>query len=231
MEETKNFIGRFLFILACSFYAVNSFAQPDSLKQDSAVDFIKNNPETILQIIVIDGDTIPWTLLDEVLFVPTPTFSDNEARKRYFILKRKVIKVYPYAYLAGDKLDSVNLELMNITKKRKRKKYIKKYQNYLEEKFEPELRKLTRSEGQILCKLMYRETGMTVYQLIKEYRSGWNAWWWNRLANWYDIELDTPYDPENVEEDALIENILTRAFNERSLKERVPFYPPAEESQ
>ena len=202
--------------------------QPNSSKSDSAVDFLKNNQSSIHQTIIIDGDTVPWGLLDEILFLPEPTFSDYEARKQYLRLKRKVIKVYPYAYLTGDKLDSLRLNLDDITRKRKRKKYIKAYQDYLEEKFEPELKQLTRSEGQILCKLVYRETGVTVYNIIKEYRSGWNAWWWNQTAHWFDIELDTPYEPKNNDEDKLIESILTRSFRQRILEERVPFYPVEE---
>jgi hypothetical protein len=198
--------------------------QPGS--QDSAAAFIKENPSAVHQTVIVEGDTVPWDLLDEILFLPEPTFSNNDARKNYMRLKRKVIKVYPYAYMAGDKLDSVRLVLDDIHKKRKQKKYIKKYQEYLEETFEPELRELTRSEGQILCKLIYRETGITVYDLIKNYRSGWNAWWWNRFAHWYDIDLKTGYDPEAVPEDKLIESILTRAFRQRMLEERIPFYPP-----
>lgn len=200
-----------------------SIAQPDSTKLDSAATFIKGNKENIHQSIIIEGDTVPWALLDEILFVAKPTFDDREARKRYYILRKRVIKVYPYASLAGEKLDSVNYILRDITKKKKRKKYIKKYQKFLEERFEPELKNLTRSEGQILCKLIYKETGITVYELIKSYRSGWNAWWWQRFAKWYDIDLKMKYDPQTVEEDRLIENILIRAFNAGDLIERVPF--------
>jgi len=199
--------------------------QPDSAKSDSAVDFLKNNPSAIHQTIIIDGDTVPWGLLDEILFLPEPTFTNSDARKQYLRLKRKVINVYPYAYLTGDKLDSLRLNLDDISRKRKRKKYIKAFQDYLVDNFEPEIRELTHSEGQILCKLIYRETGITVYNIIKDYRSGWNAWWWNRAAQWNKIDLDTPYEPKANEEDKLIESILNRAFRQRILEERVPFYP------
>ena len=69
-------------------------------------------------------------------------------------------------------MDSVNMALEGIDKKRQRRKYTKQYQRYLEERFEPQLRKLTRSEGQILSKLIYRETGQPVYDIIKTYRNG-----------------------------------------------------------
>jgi hypothetical protein len=187
------------------------------------------DPKTIRPVTVIEGDTVPWDVLDEVLVISKPTFDNREARKRYYILRRKVMKVYPYAVIAGNKLDSLNLKLDSITKKRKRKKYIKRYQKFLEEKFEPELRELTRSEGQILSKLIYRETGMTVHELIKQYRSGWSAFWWNTTASWYDIDIKKPYNPMANDEDRLIENILQWSFSQGLLQERVPFYPPSQE--
>lgn len=60
---------------------------------------------------VIEGDTIPWVFLDEILVVDKPTFTDVEARKRYLLLRRRVMKVYPYAKAAGERLDSLNMRL------------------------------------------------------------------------------------------------------------------------
>lgn len=162
--------------------------------------------------LVIQGDTIPWSVLDEVLFVPKPTLNDYQARRNYYNLTKKVRRVYPYVREAALRMDSVNMQLKGIDKRRLRRKYTKEYQKYLEERFEPELRKLTRSEGQILSKLVYRETGMSVYDIIKTYRNGWSARFWSMTAWWYDIDLKRPYDPENDAEDKLIENILIRKF-------------------
>ncbi len=211
--------------LAITLFITSQLVQAQTTSEpDSSIK--KIDPKTILPATVIEGDTVPWVVLDEVLIISTPTFDNDEAKRRYYILRRKVIKVYPYAVMAGDKLDSLNLKLDDITKARYRKKYIKDYQKYLEERFEPELRKLTRSEGQILSKLIYRETGLTVFDLIKEYRSGWSAFWWSSSANFYDIDIKEPYQPTVNQEDRLIENILQRSFSQGLLHERVPFYPP-----
>ena len=168
--------------------------------------------------LVVGGDTIPWSVLDEVLFVPKPTLNNYQARKNYYILMRKVKRVYPYVREAALRMDSVQQELEVIDRRRKRKKYTREYQKFLEERFEPELRKLTRSEGQILSKLIYRETGMPVYDIIKEYRNGMSARFWSLTAWWYDIDLKKPYDPTNDPEDKLIENILIRTFISGELK-------------
>ena len=205
-------------------FVLQGYGQVDSASTtaDSIVKYASKNRNNILDAIVVDGDTVPILILDEVLFVETPSFNSAEARRRYYILKRKVMKVYPYAVIAGNKLDSLNLMLVDIKSRRKQRRFIRDFQDYLEDRFEGELRQLTRSEGQILSKLIYRETGITTFELIKEYRSGWNAFWWNVAANYYDIELKTPYAPKEDEEDKLIENILQRAFLQGLLEERVP---------
>ncbi len=181
-------------------------AQVDTLSR------VKDGASPIVGQLVVGGDTIPWSVLDEVLFVPKPTLSDHQARRNYYSLTRKVRRVYPYVREAALRMDSVNMQLEGIDKKRQRRKYTKQYQKYLEERFEPELRKLTRSEGQILSKLIYRETGMPVYDIIKTYRNGLSARFWSMTAWWYDIDLKRPYDPLNDPEDQLIENILIRKF-------------------
>lgn len=162
--------------------------------------------------LIMNGDTIPWSVLDEVLFVPKPTLTDYQARRHYYNLTKKVRRVYPYVREAALRMDSVNMQLEGIDKRRQRRKYTKSYQKYLEERFEPELRKLTRSEGQILSKLIYRETGESVYAIIKTYRNGFSARFWSMTAWWFDIDLKRAYDPINDAEDKLIENILVRKF-------------------
>jgi hypothetical protein len=196
-------IGLSLFVLLITL-SVN--AQVDTLSKSLR----PNGP--LMGQLVIDGDTIPWTVLDEILFVPKPTLNDFQARRQYYLLMKKVKRVYPYVREAALRMDSVNMKLEGIEGRRKRNKYVKEYQKFLEERFEPELRKLTRSEGQILSKLIYRETGTSVYEIIKTYRNGFSARFWSLTAWWYDIDLKKPYDPENDPEDKLIENILVRKF-------------------
>ena len=189
----------------------NLYGQVDTLSR------VEDASSQLVGLLVVDGDTIPWTVLDEILFVPAPTLSDFQARRQYYLLMKKVKRVYPYVREAALRMDSINMDLEGINSRWKRKKYTKNYQKFLEERFEPELRKLTRSEGQILSKLIYRETGTSVYDIIKTYRNGVSARIWSLTAWWYDIDLKKPYDPINDEEDKLIENILVRKFISREL--------------
>jgi hypothetical protein len=122
------------------------------------------------------------------------------------------MKVYPYAKLAAERLTELNDSLAYIKKNRHRKKYTKKVQKYIEGEFSEELKKLTRTEGQILVKLIYRQTGKTTFDLVKELRSGWRAFWYSTTAKMFKISLKEEFKPDLVQEDYLIEDILQRAF-------------------
>jgi len=175
---------------------------------------------TEVEYIIIEGDSIPHKsiYLDEIMLLDKLAFKNKEDRRRYYILNRKTIKVYPYAKLAADRLNALNTRLKTLTRNRDKKEYAKKVQKYIEEEFSEELKKLTKTEGQILVKLIHRQTGITAFDLIKDLRNGWRAFWYNSTAYLFNISLKREYDPENVEEDYLIEDILVRAWQQGRVK-------------
>jgi len=130
--------------------------------------------------------------------------------------------VYPYAKLAAERLQAMQERMNTISRKSLKKKYARRVQKYIEEEFSDELKNLTRTEGQILIKLIHRQTGTTAFDLIKELRSGWRAFWFNSTANLFDISLKQKFDPVNEKEDYLIEDILRRNFQNDVLEEQKP---------
>ncbi len=186
------------------------FSQINEIEKDS----------TEYDYYIIDGDSIPRETinLDEVYVLNKLKFDSKEDRMRYLILRRKTIKVYPYAKMAADRLDSLNSRLEKLKTKREKKKYTKVIQKYIEGEFSDRLKKLTRTEGQILIKLIHRQTGETTFNLVKELRSGWSAFWYNTTASMFDLSLKEGFDPLNVKEDFLIEDILQRNFMSGILK-------------
>ena len=169
---------------------------------------------TTTEYYIIEGDTIPRSFIDlnEVIVFKRLKFKNNTERRRYLILRRKTRKVFPYAKLAADRLVALNERLDSIEGKRARKKYTKIIHKYLEGEFSTELKKLTRTEGQILIKLIHRQTGETAFDLIKRLRSGWRAFWYNTTASAFDLSLKREFNPEQEQEDYLIEDILQRSF-------------------
>ena len=162
----------------------------------------------------IEGDSVFKKEIDlkEVVVYKPVIFADNQERLDYFVLKRKVLKVYPYAKMASERLAKLNDRLDKIKSKRKKKKYTKILEKFLQEELTAELRKLTRTEGQILVKLIYRETGITAFSLVRELRNGFRAFTYNTIAKVFKISLKEEYDPLNVREDLFIEDILRNSI-------------------
>ena len=167
-------------------------------------------------------DTIPQfgiPLKEVVLFQPLK-FRTIDELKDYLILRRRVIKVYPYAKLASDRLMILNKRLKVLKSRRIKKKYLRRLEKFLYEEFEQELKKLSRSQGRILIKLVHRQTGITIFELIKELRTGFKAFFYQTTASLFKLSLREKYNPEDILEDYLIEDILQRAFSEKYLVEQ-----------
>lgn len=199
-----------IFFLVFGFFTLLVSAQVEDRPLDSIAE----------KMIVIEGDSIVYNSipLEEVYVFSRLKFPSYKDKLRYYILRRKTIKVFPYAKMAAERLQELNDRLSKIKKARQRKKYTKIVQKYIEGEFSDELKKLTRTEGQILVKLIHRQTGETTFGLVKELRSGWRAFWYNTTAKMFNISLKEEYAPELVEEDYLIEDILQRAFAAGKLK-------------
>ncbi|MFY0605025.1 MAG: DUF4294 domain-containing protein [Flavobacteriaceae bacterium] len=168
-------------------------------------------------LLVKKGDTLTIDL-DEIALIPKNKFKSPKDARYYYWFRSKVYKAYPYAKLASQRLDTLNNRLTRIKSKRKRRKYTRRAQKYLEGEFTDQLKKMTKTEGRILIKLIHRQTGKTAFQNIKKLRSGWKAFWYNTSANLFKLSLKTEYHPESVNEDYLIEDILFRAFRDGNLE-------------
>lgn len=178
------------------------------------------------QEVVVDtikSDTIVFNTELEELVIGGSTMSADE-KKQLLLLRRRVLKVYPYAKIAAERLTMLNNNMAKLKSDRDRKKYSKIVEKYLEDEFEAQLKKLSKKEGQILVKLIYRQTGHSAFDLIKEHKSGWKAFWSNRVAKLFNINLKAKYNPASVPEDYLIEGYLIKAFEDRRLVRQDPAF-------
>lgn len=145
--------------------------------------------------------------------------------QQLLILKRRVMKVYPYAKIAADRLSLLNANMAKLKTDKEKKKYARIVQQYLEDEFEQKLKNLSRKDGQILIKLIYRQTGHTAYDLIREQKSGWKAWYSSKIAKMFSLDLKGTYSPATVAEDYYIEGFLRKAFRDRKLVKQDPAFP------
>jgi hypothetical protein len=132
-------------------------------------------------------------------------------------LENRVLRVYPYAKAAADNLKVLNENMSKLESKKDQKKYFKLVEKYLEEEFKPRLKNLSRKDGQILIKLIHRQTGETTFDLVRNLKSGWSAFWSNNTAKIFDLNLKKEYLPYEDMEDYYIESILEDKFNSRRL--------------
>ena len=178
-----------------------------SLKAQISTDSIQKK-----EIVTDENDTIvkdPILLEEVVVYRSKLTPAE---KKEFLLLQNRVYKVYPYAKAAAERLTLLNKNMDKMKTNKEKKKYFKIVEDYMENEFTGQLKKLSRKQGQILVKLIHRQTGYTTFELIKDYKSGWKAFWSNNTARLFDINLKTKYLPYEVNEDFLIESILDRAF-------------------
>jgi len=184
----------------------------------------QNNTEIDENYIQIKGDTIikGSIQLNEVILLPKAPYKNSDEIRNYLILKRKVLKVYPYAVLASKRLDSINKRLNRLDTRYKKKRYTKQIQKYLENEFTDELKKLKQSEGRVLIKLVDRQIGFSAYEIVKEFRNGIKAFFYNITASFFNLNLKDRFDPEKNIEDYLIEDIIQRSINNNQMDYHKP---------
>jgi hypothetical protein len=153
------------------------------------------------------GDTTLIMTLPEVNVYAMRLFDSRRDIRKVERLIYHVKKVYPYAKLAGIKLREYDKQLVNAKNDRERRRIMRKAEKELNEEFGGELRDLTFTQGKILLKLIDRETGNTSYNLVKELRGGFTAFFYQGFARIWGYNLKSDYDPKG--EDELIETIVT----------------------
>ena len=191
-EKAKYYF--FLFCLVCV-SGLKSFSQ-DSLKVGKYK----------LPAIIIGEDTFPVVNLPMVTVMD---FSDPEVLKNlqaYYRLRFNVIKVYPYAKLASVKLNEMNEHVTTLKSDREKRRYIRETEKQIKDDFEDQVKNLSISQGNVLIKLINRETGNTSYELIKDLRGSFNAFFSQGLAKLFGHDLKDTYDPKG--RDKTIEDII-----------------------
>ncbi len=153
------------------------------------------------------GDTTLIMTLPEVNVHAMRLFDSRRDIRKVERLIYHVKKAYPYAKLAGIKLQEYDKQLVNAKNDRERRRIMRKAEKELNEEFGGDLRNLTFTQGKILLKLIDRETGDTSYDLVKELRGGFTAFFYQGFARIWGYNLKSDYDPEG--EDELIETIVT----------------------
>lgn len=165
-----------------------------------------NGADTIrLGGVVAGADTFAMVFLNNVEVVDKlpKRLARKYARRREDMsrLRHNVYKVYPYAVIAADVLKDVDVYLAKMDTKKERKAYLKTVERDLNARFKGELTDLTITQGQILVKLINRQTGKNCFGIIKELKGGFSAVVWQSVALLFSNNLKKEYDPEDRDKD------------------------------
>lgn len=167
-----------------------------------------NQKGGVLEMVVLDGDTIYVYNMASFAVVDLMPYKDKEKDRQFRTLRWHVKKVYPYAVKASNKLIAYNEELKKVKSKRKRRKLMKAREKALKIEFEDVIKKMSRTSGRVLVKLIDRETGESTYDIIKEMRGGFKAWVYQGVGKLYGADLKVRYNPTENEEDEMIERVV-----------------------
>ena len=183
--------------------AINSTAQ--TVKNEDKLMRIGNKegvPDTIMYISNgTDTSFIPSIKLSDVTVV---SFKSKEDQMMYYKYKSRIQKVLPYVKIAKQLYVEIKSEKEK-SKKRDYRHYRRDLEKEFRSKFEKELKDLTVSQGQMLFKLINRETSNNAYNIIKDIKGGFNAWFYQSIGKRWGYDLKENYDPN---EEKMIELII-----------------------
>ena len=141
-----------------------------------------------------------------VHILPVYVFDRPADLRRYRRLVDAVKKVYPIAKIARAKMADMEKVLCSLPTKKEQKAYIKGVYNEIKEEYTPVLKRMTRTQGKVLLKLIDRETEYTAYEVLREFRGGFIAGFWQGVSRIFGQNLKDEYDREG--EDRIIEQIV-----------------------
>ncbi|MBE9584422.1 DUF4294 domain-containing protein [Mucilaginibacter sp. JRF] len=160
-----------------------------------------------------NGELMPWIVLQDIKIVDTRIFASEEDRLKYKRLRYNVMKVMPYARYAGERYRQLQRDLALTSDKKKQKELVKACEKQIKDLFNREIKNMTISQGEVLIKLIDRETGNSSYAMLKELKGGLNAFMMQSVARIFGHNLKQEYDPE-VERD--IEEVIRTSGYDRA---------------
>ncbi|MBE7174901.1 MAG: DUF4294 domain-containing protein [Mucilaginibacter polytrichastri] len=196
---------KFLLAGLCSLLllSVNSFAQ----QEQSAPKMPPTGKKDTIQVAMteINGEMVPWVLIQDVPIFGTRIFRSPEERAKFLRLRYNVLKVLPYARYAGERYAKLQRDLALTGNKKEQRKLVKECEKEIKDLFNNQVKNLTITQGEILIKLIDRETGYSSFELVKSLKGGVKAFMFQSAARLFGHDLKEKYDTETERD---IENII-----------------------
>lgn len=159
------------------------------------------------------GYTRAWVEVEQgdsvqnIAVLPVYVFRRPADMRKYQRMVYAVKKTYPIAKYARRRMAEMEEKLLTLPTRKAQKAYTKQIEQEIKEEYTPILKKMTRSQGAVLLKLIARETEYSSYEIVREFRGGFTAGFWQGVAKIFGANLKTEYDRED--EDRMLEQIVT----------------------
>ncbi|MBO4530035.1 MAG: DUF4294 domain-containing protein [Paludibacteraceae bacterium] len=153
------------------------------------------------------GDTIPNIWLQPVYVFPKLVFKNEKQEKFYWRTVRDVKKTLPYAKIIAGLVNECDSVMATLKTEKERKEYMKQKEDELVAIYKPIFRKMTLSQGKMMIRLVDRQCAKTSYTLVKQFRGGFRAAFWQGFAKMLGADLKVSYDP-NDENDRIVERVI-----------------------
>lgn len=163
---------------------------------------------------IVEGDTIATVELTEVTIYAKRIFPSERKQRKYDKLTRNVIKMYPIAKEVKSILVETYLYLQTLPDDKAREEHLELVEKGVWDQYLPIMKRCTLAQGKLLIKLIDRECNQTSYELIQAFIGGLKARFYQTFAALFGASLKKHYDPDNDEEDAMIEEIIWMIDND-----------------
>ena len=156
--------------------------------------------------------------LQEIILFGKPDLSGEDDKKWYYYMKFRMKRIYPFFLQVVDMFAKIEVQKKRGLPKNKLEKYLERVEDYVFEKFRDTVMGMTKIEGMMFSKLIYRHTGVSIFEIIDENMGTISSYWWYATAKFFSIDIDEEYCPPKIKRDLWIENILNELLDEERIE-------------
>lgn len=157
--------------------------------------------------ITAEGDTNFRIVLMPITVFPELKFKKKKQEEFYWRTVRDVKKALPYAKLICRTLTETYEYIETLPDTEAREQHLKDMESEVFNQYKPVLKKFTKSQANLLVKLIQRETNQSGYEILKAFLGSFRATFWQGFGKLFGVSLKNKYEPETNENDAIIERV------------------------
>jgi len=157
----------------------------------------------------INGEEVAMIVLADVVCYPPIVFKNKKEEEFYWRTVRDVKLTLPYAKLICATLLETYEYIETFPDPKEREDYLKRMEKAIFDQYKPVLKKFTKSQANMLCKLIKRETNQSGYNIIKAFLGSFRATFWQTFGRFFGVNLKVDFKPDKDHKDAIIERVVT----------------------